>query len=210
MQAAEVEAQVENKYSETEDESFGELRGKQRKYRVCYLNARSLINKLDAVSEFVENIGGADFICVSETWFGEGDAKYANINGYELLHSDRIGKEGRGVAIYIKNGYATRQISKKSTFTFDILKVSLQKKQIKVEIILVYNSHKSNVPLMLGDLEVFLSSSLNQNVILLGDFNLDLFDAKVVSSSYVEMLNTYNFKWLNMKFPTRESVTTKT
>jgi len=64
--------------------------------------------------------------------------------------------------------------------------------------------------LMLGDLEVFLSSSLNQNVILLGDFNLDLFDAKVVSSSYVEMLNTYDYKWLNTKFPTRESVTTKT
>jgi len=63
---------------------------------------------------------------------------------------------------------------------------------------------------MLGDLELFLSSTLNQNVILLGDFNLDLFDAKVVSSSYVEMLNTYAFKWLNTKFPTRESVTTKT
>ena len=93
MQAAEVEAQVENNYGETEEESFGELKGKQRKFRMCYLNARSLINKLDAASEFVGNIGGADFICVSETWFGEGDAKYryANINGYVLLHSDRIG-----------------------------------------------------------------------------------------------------------------------
>lgn len=54
-----------------------------------YLNARSIINKLDDVEEILASIQNIDILIVSETWLKNGEEEYYSINGYQSFYSLR-------------------------------------------------------------------------------------------------------------------------
>ena len=160
---------------------------------------------MEQVVNLVHQMSEVNVLLVSETWFNAGDAGFNKIEGFALYHSDRIGRRGGGVAVYIRNEIHVRVNFARSTFTFDIIHLSLQLHRVKQDVILVYNSNKTNLPLLLRELENILSSSNGQSALIFGDFNINLFDKDTDQDRYLDLLHTFNFGWVNTEYPTRES-----
>ena len=74
---------------------------------ILYLNARSLVKKIDELSATVVEIN-PDIILVTETWCNDRvSTPYLNINGYRielrLDRSDTSNGIGGGIIVYIKS-----------------------------------------------------------------------------------------------------------
>ena len=74
---------------------------------ILYLNARSLVKKIDELSATVVEIN-PDIILVTETWCNDRvSTPYLNINGYRielrLDRSDTSNGIGGGIMVYIKS-----------------------------------------------------------------------------------------------------------
>jgi exonuclease III len=69
-----------------------------------HFNARSLVNKIDAVTNLINDLA-FDFtaIAVTETWANLDNESGLNIQGYNYFGRPRAGRRGGGVAIYIKD-----------------------------------------------------------------------------------------------------------
>lgn len=68
---------------------------------ICHVNAQSLLAHFDQFKMIFQR---AEYhvICVSETWLKSTVAdSFVEVPGYELFRCDRIGKGGRGVAVYV-------------------------------------------------------------------------------------------------------------
>ena len=66
-------------------------------------NARSIVNKIDEMTEIIEN-NKADIACVTKTWlFDEIPPCVTDINGYTREKRDRVDRRVGGVLTYIRN-----------------------------------------------------------------------------------------------------------
>ena len=76
------------------------------RYTFLSLNARSLFNKIEELSEVTEKLKPL-FICVQETWcvHGKSDSFY-HIDGFSLFCRDRVDRIGGGVCIYVNTSQA--------------------------------------------------------------------------------------------------------
>ena len=76
------------------------------RYTFLSLNARSLFNKIEELSEVTEKLKPL-FICVQETWcvHGEPDSFY-HIDGFGLFRRDRVDRIGGGVCTYVNTSQA--------------------------------------------------------------------------------------------------------
>ena len=75
-------------------------------YTFLSLNARSLFNKIEELSEVTGKLNPL-FICVQETWcvHGEPDSFY-HIDGFSLFRRDRVDRSGGGVCVYVNTSQA--------------------------------------------------------------------------------------------------------
>ena len=80
-------------------------------YNIVYIDAQSLVNKMDEFRFIFEN-SGTDIICISKTWFAKimPDLLFA-LSGYKLFRADRYSHAG-GVAIFIRNCIPCKLICK--------------------------------------------------------------------------------------------------
>ena len=71
-------------------------------FSLMHFNARSLVNKIDAVTNLINDLA-FDFtaIAVTETWANLDNESGLNIQGYNYFGRPRAGRRGGGVAIYI-------------------------------------------------------------------------------------------------------------
>ena len=99
-------ASVEIKYKDSRrisksSRSLETASNKLASLKCMYLNATSLVNKLDEF-KVVLNTYHPEIVAVSETWF-RGDL-IADVPGYKIYRKDRSdGRNGGGVCIYIKD-----------------------------------------------------------------------------------------------------------
>ena len=79
-----------------------------RGLKVCHLNARSLLPKIDTLRLLI-NKNPFNVIAVSETWLKPTVSNAEiNINNYSITRQDRTDKTGGGTAIYVRNGIPYR------------------------------------------------------------------------------------------------------
>ena len=79
-----------------------------RGLKVCHLNMRSLLPKIDSLCLFVSK-NPFDVIALSETWLKPSttDAEI-DIPNYSITRNDRTDKTGGGTAFYVRNGLPFR------------------------------------------------------------------------------------------------------
>ncbi len=75
--------------------------------KLCLLNARSLLPKIDELRAMTE-VANFDVIWISETWLSPAvENNLLNIQNYSLYRHDRTTHRGGGCAIYVKNTFAS-------------------------------------------------------------------------------------------------------
>lgn len=173
----------------------------------AHLNVRSLIANF---SEFKDTLKyhNFDLIGLTETWLNAELSSSVDIEGYSFVRNDRLTRGG-GTGIYIRNNLSYRVVN------FDLQLentcILLESGGVKLLFCVIYKppriEGKTNVHLLENDLENLVMASLHlaDNIIIVGDMNVNLLDPTLPdSSSYLDSLNAFGLHQL-VKQPTRKN-----
>lgn len=166
------------------------LKQSKKTLKLAHVNVENLqVHRDSFVSLFSD--GSFDIIALSETFLKpEVSSLPYNLNGYVLFRNDRIGKEGGGVAIYLRNMFSYKIIRQSTgvytkTPEYLILEISLTWKLL---LCVVYRPPKAGG---LSDMFDVLSDLLPiyNNLVIIGDMNIDIHTDRVYYDKTL-LLNT--------------------
>ena len=136
-----------------------------------YYNCRSLLPKLDNLSLCCAT-HSPDFVCLVETWLDSSISdNEISIPNYVCIRHDR-NRHGGGVLFYIKNDYCYKTLSKGPSDT-ELFFITIHQGPT---IGIFYRPPSSTVSVMntLFDALSYLDISFFSNLVLIGDFNIDV------------------------------------
>ena len=147
---------------------------KRRSLNVCHFHVRSLVSdgRLEQLKFFL-SAHSVDVLCLTETWL---KPKHVNsmlsVPGFQPpLRRDRITSRGGGVAIYVRDGLAStlRSLSQ-SELGCIAVRIDMPNRK-KLIVFVIYRPSDSNVYDFVDALDMSVSSYLQGNMYMLGDFN---------------------------------------
>lgn len=166
-------------------------------FNIVHLNACSIRPKIDEIRLIFEN-QAFDAITISETWLkpSKDTNKSVEIQGYRIFRNDRPCRAG-GVAIYVSSKFKYTKIIAKSTYTAGCLEYILVEIKLfdsSIQIGSFYQPNKDTV----WDFETVLSNSvlMYDDLVLAGDFNVDMLVASDCSSHLKSVLDTFSLEHL--------------
>ena len=165
-------------------------------FNVCHLNAQSLeAHFIDVRDVILKN--NIQVLGISETWLSENrHSKFFDIPNFSLLRTDRVGKRGGGVALYVHTSIKHRIICRSDQPDVyrkkpEYLAVELSFAALKILCLVVY------IPPRCGSWFEVEDAYLNCNVafdfaLLLGDLNINLAGSSSSLTAFKNSLATLN------------------
>lgn len=146
-------------------------------------------------------------ICLSEHFIKRNEEKYLNINNFYLgaIYSRESQRRG-GTCILCKKGYESTELHDLKQFAmekhFEVCGLII--KQIKLIILFIYRTPNSDVNKFFENLTKMLLKfqTKKYNIIICGDFNIDLLTSDKTTSKFKEILLNYGMHYYINK-PTR-------
>lgn len=154
---------------------------------IMHLNVKSLCANFDHFKNFVFSDSWS-VVAVGETWLKPNiDSALVNLDGYRFIRRDRV-KRGGGVGLYLseKLKYKVIKLSDK----IEQLWVSVSLPKTKIIIGVVYRPPDFSSTEFLDELDGSISyvSSLCDNIICLGDVNIDLLKSNLMFENFLNDL----------------------
>ncbi|KAG5881107.1 hypothetical protein JTB14_024352 [Gonioctena quinquepunctata] len=175
--------------------------------RVFHQNVQSLNNKVNDLEAFICD-KNFDIVCLSELWLSEEQISALNI--YDLQVATWTAREtarGGGTGIYIKPTLEYKALDNIKALSIDkcVEVCGIFVKELKTCIILVYRSPSGNFETFLNTLNNVLNQiSMEQKIILLGDFNVHFCTEETECTQLCDLLGTFGLKQTIFK-PTRKN-----
>ena len=147
-------------------------------WKIIYQNIRRLVttNSKEKVDFFKEYTEENEILIMNftETWLDENKQEDMKIKGYQLFRGDRIGKNGGGTAIYVKELYEAQKVTEMSIDGVEMIAVYIEK--LNILNIVIYRPPDTNIinfSKILDKLKEILSEVKvpEPTVLLTGDFN---------------------------------------
>ena len=164
------------------------LTDKSDVFSILSLNCQSIHAKFELLKSYIEMYNNHEHklsaICLQETWLSaDSDSSHLKLDGYNLIHRGKSCSAHGGVAIYLLENLQYEILTTNSnTNIWDSLfiKVSTNYGNISKKIILgnLYRPPRptvENIQTFMNELEPVLNNLRNyKNVVIMGDFNLNL------------------------------------
>lgn len=182
------------------------------KLLILHQNIAGYLSKKDILEVTLQNLKECnkpiDIICLSETFIIQGDELNLKLSGFLLADSFSRTKHRRGgVCIFCRDNIAFRKISSlnclSQDFCFELCGIELS--DIKCTIICIYRTPNSNPLTFLEQLEKLLFNlrhKINSNIIITGDFNIDLLKNTNIKTNFIRITEIFNFI-IHIREPTR-------
>ena len=158
-------------------------------FSLIHINCRSLFYKLSDIQLLVAQTN-ATVVAVSETWLNCDLVPSVVVPGYSFVSRCREGSRGGGVGFFIKDNVAYEEIEADWTramhSTFESMFIKLhQDKRKDIIVGVVYRPPGHSVDDFNTDIDCMLSklNGSNSNLILAGDFNINLLKIETHSST---------------------------
>ena len=188
----------------------------KKPYSIIHINTRSLLANLTKLKILLYTLESQfDFIACSETWLNSSNGHLVNLPGYNFIHQHRDGRGG-GVGIFIRD---TFQFEVKEQFTKSVhrshecltVKLSLPKGDSLIISVVYRSPSYSPGPFLDNYLPEFLTKFAKRQLILTGDFNLNLLEYNQSSpvSAFLDLLYSHNLL-PSISLPTRITLESKT
>ncbi|CAB3230894.1 unnamed protein product [Arctia plantaginis] len=159
-------------------------------FSCLHFNIRSLIKNFAKLQEVIHNCTyPLDIIVITEAGIPDSIVNLYRLPGYNLHSRLRDNKRGGGIIIYVRS-YLKFTIIQHKTNTFESL-VGTIKLHSKYNIVVcaVYRPPSSNKNLFVSELSKLISKfELKQNLLLIGDTNIDLKARSSYRDAYIEAL----------------------
>ncbi|CAB3994109.1 RNA-directed DNA polymerase from mobile element jockey [Paramuricea clavata] len=189
------------------------LHPKLKGVSIAQLNITSLTKHIDELRILITEMN-FDILCINETRIDK-TIKNSEIGlqGYDLTRRDR-NRRGGGVAIYIRNTIPYVERSTIIPENVEAVCIEVRKPNAKPILISTWYRPPNSNSEILDSFEIFLQNidTENKEIIITGDFNIDLMPSETENSKakrLKELLNTYQLSQL-IKKPTRTTESTKT
>ena len=144
-------------------------------------NIRSIGANFDKFNCFINLLNNKfDIVSFSESWLKNNNENLYTIRGYDAFHNVRCdGRRGGGLSIYISNVFKSKVIHPCtiSLPTIETLFIETVKENCILLIISIYRPPNANAILFidkLSELQSIISGNGYAEIILCGDFNLDI------------------------------------
>ena len=183
-----------------------------RGLKICTWNCQGLISKLEDVRVLLSIPGKeCDVLGITESWLDYHYDSEIDIPGYNILRKDRTSAKHRGgVAAYIMNSLQfTRRHDLEKT-SDELLWIELFS-NFSPSILLCIGYRPPNTNLdWISRFELGLESAIAEspNLIIMGDFNIDLLTMNSLSKKWLDLFNIHGLTQLIYE-PTRVTISTK-
>ena len=175
-----------------------EVRKRSENIKFAVVNARSIANKIEEIKHLIDE-DKIDVLAITETWLSQNSAyEISEIvpSGYEIIHVDREGRKGGGVAVIYRQELA---LVKKQIGTFDSFEhcaVDINGISNKVRLAIIYRPPSSNNRLFLRELATLLEdqSLSGPELLIAGDVNIDLSTNSSFSKEYLQILDSFSME----------------
>lgn len=176
-------------------------------FSLIYVNIRSLRKNFNNfLAEFMLIESKIDFIVFSEIWIGSDELDLYGIPGYNIYAKCNDNYRSGGVICYAHHDIFVSQLDV-DMLSADclVLNVKISNNNFKLMILYRFNFSPEND--FITELGNYLSAC-NQNIIYLGDININLLESTSVAQHYFNLLNDHSFFSL-IDAPTRITVNSK-
>ena len=147
---------------------------------ILHLNARSLVNKIDNVINFLDELSFEfTVLAITETWANSDSDSRLSIPGYRLCNKNRTSKRGGGVAAYIKECLCfevRNDLDQYYSDEFEFICVKVLQGKLHNNIVVIYRPPNSNISVFTENYNK-LMTKLNKekcDTYVAGDFNINL------------------------------------
>ena len=191
-----------------------QVRKKPNEILILHLNSRSVLNKLEHL-EYIVEVTDADIICLCETWLDESTPQNCTLlNGYNLIRKDRNDKfkekyskgHAGGVAILHKKQIQIEKMNELNDDVEEILWIRVKAKPSFLLSVIYKPSYsdmiKSETEESILETNLGKAAAKSRNLIVVGDFNIDMLTKSKEKTSLNHIFKSYNMKQL-IKKPTR-------
>lgn len=185
---------------------------KNKGLHFCHLNIHYLYPKLDEIKTLLHNQTNIDILCLCETFlhdkFSDDELK---IDGYNFVRKDRQ-RHGGGLIIYIKSNLSFLHRTDLETNNLETIWIELKNSKQKSFLIGYYYRQPSSTIDWITKIENNIERAVSSNqreVILLGDFNINLLHDNSSTRSWIRTINSLNFQQL-INNPTRITAVSET
>jgi len=170
---------------------------------VLHQNIRSLRQNFDALVCQLSSIHRwPDFIFVTEIWIYSSEINSYSIPGYNFFAFPNDKYSAGGVGVFIKSNLSCRTLSC-NLASADTMEVNFVIGRVAFTIVCFYRLHSGPVHMFLTELDNFLQYKNANNLLLVGDFNIDMLEDSDAIDSYISLLSKYGlYSFLNT--PTRK------
>jgi hypothetical protein len=147
--------------------------------KLCLLNARSIVNKIEALNELVLD-GQPDILAITETWLTpkNGDHELAACcpSGFSGVHQPRASRRGGGVAAIFKWTISVRRHSHPPFNSFELIDCSLSFRPRAIRLLVIYRPLASSYSVFRNEFSSLLEQIAlsNEKLLIVGDFNLSI------------------------------------
>ena len=199
---------IECSYYDTEEinRSLTNLKGTL----IFHHNIHSFNKNFDNLSIMLNEIKTViNVIILTETWFIE--VLCQEIDGYVGYHMYRKEGTGEGVSVYVRSILPSSFIPQFSsvTETSEICAVEITlgdgNRKDRYKILGIYRPPAASLPAFSDQIEHIIPNFLNESVLLVGDFNIDLL-CETRNENFFNLLYSYHFSPL-INLATRETNT---
>lgn len=165
------------------------------KVSVCCLNMQSIcarnMIKMDELRQIM-SITSVDIVCICETWLNENkDSSLIEVNDYNTVRNDRIGKIGGGLLMYIKKCYKFKILESSfvehQNHTIEFIFVEIIINSEKILVGLIYNHPLLDCSELIFD-KVTAYGTRYDNILLLGDFNTNVLCKNAKTERFCDVL----------------------
>ena len=179
-----------------------------RKYSFQLLNARSVRNKVDLITQLIID-SNCSISAITETWLTNDDSALASQmtpDGFKLLLANMsTSHRGGGLALLFSSELKLISSSTPCFSSCEILICNIQFPSlftiVIVLIIYIYRQPSSSLRSFLTDLSSILESITSVNTVILGDFNIQINNDNYASLSMNELIFEYSLTQ-QISFPT--------
>ena len=164
----------------------------------AYLNINSIRNKFNNFKDMFEK--SLDIICIAETKL---DSSFPSSNfvipGFKSPYRKDVSEYSGGLLVFIKEHIPSKQLTKYFLPNdLQIIPIEINLRKTKWLLISIYRPHRTKDKYFLNKLSSLIDfySSTYENILILGDFNME-----IVDTSMAGFLESHCLKSLN-KMPT--------
>ena len=157
-------------------------------------NIRSFNRNFSSFISLFEDLNTTpEILVLSETWLNENSL--AEVQYFNAYHTYRTDSRSGGVSIYIKDFLTTRLLANLSfcTSSIEVCTVEVCIENLILFVVAIYRPHSDSVENFISDLCDILNDRQlrNGNVILTGDFNVNLLDNSPTTTMFINTMRSF-------------------